>query len=480
MLLAENLLLALLGGGLGVLLARWSIGAFERLRPTDLAPGLPVSLDSRALAFALAASLLAGVAAGLVPAWRLARTRLDELKVGQRSSGAGLHAGLRGVLIVGQIALSLMLLLGAGLLFRTLVRLQAVPLGFDPSGMLLADLTLDANSLSDAARRVPRLEEIIRRVETLPGVDAVGIACNLPMQSAYTETVRAERAAEPQILVDVDFITGRYLETMRVPLVKGRRFAADDNRPGAPRTMLVSAHLAAQLFGTEEPIGSRIRLLGQNYEVVGVTGDVAWRGAEWGAFPVVYLPEARADEFTYRGSQSSLVVRTQLPPLALAKSVQNAVLAATPDQPVSSVRTYDQVLVQMAFARRLLFGLLSLFAAIALALAAIGLYGIIAFSVERRTHELGIRSALGASRRQLSLLVLSGGVRLTAAGIVLGLLAAYFFTRFVASFLFGVTATDPLTLVGTTLILLAITLLACWLPARRAGRVDPIVALRAE
>ncbi|HUJ43325.1 MAG TPA: ABC transporter permease [Opitutaceae bacterium] len=480
MLLTENILLALLGGGLGVLLAYWSIDSFQHLRPADLAPGLTVSLDARALAFALAVSLLTGLAAGLVPAWRLARTRFDALKVGPRASGAGIQTGLRGLLMVGQIALSLMLLVGAGLLFRTLVRLQSVPLGFEPSGVLLADLTLDPDGARNAARRVPYLDEIVRRVEALPGVDGAGIACNLPLQSAYTETVRAEGTTEPEVLVDVDFITGRFFETMRIPLLKGRRFAAKENRPGAPATTLISAHLAAQLFGKEDPLGHRIRLLGQDYEVVGITGDVAWRGAERGDFPAVYLPEARADDFTYRGSQSSLAVRTRMSPLALAKSVQAAVLAAAPDQPLSNLRTYDQVLVQMAFARRLLFGLLSLFAAVALALAAIGLYGIIAFSVGRRTHELGIRSALGAPRRRIALLVLVGGLRLTAAGIALGLLGAAGLTRFVASFLFGVSPTDPLTILGVTLLLVAISLLACWLPARRAARVDPIVALRAE
>lgn len=480
LLLVENLLLALLGGGLGVLLARWSVDAFQRLRPADLALGLPVGLDGRALAFAFAAAVLTGLAAGLAPAWRLARTRFDALKVGTRFTAAGAHAGLRGLLMIGQIALSLMLLLGAGLMFRTLARLQSAPLGFEPSGVLLADLTLDPNALREAAQRVPRLDRIVRQVESLPGVESAAIAANVPLQSAYTENVRAAGTTEPQVLVDVDFLTGPYLRAMRIPLLAGRRFGAGDNRPGAPRTMLICAHLARQLFGAANAVGRQVRLLGQDYEVVGVAGDVAWRGAEWGAFPAVYLPEARADEFGYRGSQSSLVVRTRLTPLALAKSVQASVLAAAPEQPVSNLRTYDRVLAQMAFARRLLFGLLTLFAVVALALAAIGLYGIIAFTVDQRTHELGIRSALGASRTNLLRLVLSAGLKLTAAGLVLGLIGAHFLTRFLAGFLFGVTPTDPLTLAGVTLLLAGIALAACWVPARRVAKIDPNIALRVE
>jgi predicted permease len=473
--LTENLLLALVGGAIGVFLALWSVDGFEHWRPADLAPGLPVSLDGRALAFAVAVSLVTGLAAGLVPAWRLAHTLFDELKSGSRSSQAGAHTGVRGALIIGQIALSLILLIGAGLLLRSLIRLQSVPLGFEPSGVLVADLTLDSNAFRDGEKRVRYLDEIVRRVESLPGVDSAGIAPYLPLQGSYTERVLAEGSTTPEPLTCINFVTGNYVQTMRIPLLAGRLFTESDNRPTAPRTMLINAHLATQLFAAENPIGRRVRLLGQSYEVVGLTGDVLVWGVERGVLPLVYLPEVFS-----RGFNNSLVVRTKLPPLSLAKSVQATILAVAPEQPVSNLRTYDHVMAQQAFARRLMLGLLSLFAAIALALAAVGLYGIIAFSVDRRTHELGIRSALGASRKNLFLLVMSGGLKLTAAGIALGLLGAYFLTRFVASFLFGIAATDPLTLAGVTLILVAVALLACFLPARRATRVNPVEALHAE
>jgi putative ABC transport system permease protein len=474
-LLTENLLLAATGGVIGMLLALWSVDVFEHGRPPAFAPGLPISLDERALAFAVAVSLVTGLAAGLVPAWRLALTHFDELKSGCRSSQAGAHAGVRGTLIVGQIALSLILLIGAGLLLRSLMRLQSVPLGFEPSGVLIADLTLDPNAFRDAGKRVRYLDELFRRVELLPGVESAGIAPYLPLQGSYTERVMAEGSTNPEPLTCINFVTGDYMETMQIPVLAGRLFTESDNRPNAPRTMLINAHLAAQLFAAENPIGRRVRLLGQSYEVVGLTGDVLVWGVERGVLPLVYLPEAFSGGFN-----SSLVVRTKLPPLSLAKSVQAAILAVAPDQPVSNLRTYDYVMAQMAFARRLMLGLLSLFAAIALTLAAVGLYGIIAFSVDRRTHELGIRRALGASRKHIVALVISGGLKLTAAGIAVGLVGGCLLTRFIASYLFGVTATDPLTLVGTTLLLVTTALLACWLPARRATKVDPMEALRME
>jgi predicted permease len=474
-LLTENLLLALAGGVIGVLLALWSVDVFEHWRPPEFAPGLPVSLDGRALAFAVAVSLVTGLAAGLVPAWRLARTHFDELKSGSRSCQAGAHTGVRGTLIIGQIALSLVLLIGAGLLLRSLMRLQSVPLGFEPSGVLIADLTLDSSVFRDGEKRVRYLDEIIRRVESLPGVASAGIAPYLPLQGGYTERVLAEGSTTPEPLTCINFVTGNYVQTMRIPLFAGRLFTESDNRPNAPRTMLINAHLAAQLFAAENPIGRRVRLLEQSYEVVGLTGDVLVWGVEHGVLPLVYLPEVFS-----RGFNNSLVVRTKLPPLSLAKSVQAAILTLAPDQPVSNVRTYDYVMAQQAFARRLMLGLLSLFAAIALTLAAVGLYGIIAFAVDRRTHELGIRSALGASRKNLFLLVISGGLKLTAAGIALGLLGGYFLTRLLSSFLFGIAATDPLTLVGVTLVLVAVALFACWLPARRATKTNPMEALRYE
>jgi predicted permease len=345
---------------------------------------------------------------------------------------------------------------------------------------LIADLTLESEALRDSGSRARFLAQIVEQVEAVPGVDHAAIGYNLPLVSAYTETVRADGTTEPEALSIVNFLTGDYLTTMRIPLVAGRRFTAADNQPDAPPAMLINAALAGRLFPDGSPIGRRIRLVGESYEVVGLTGDVLAGGVEHGRIPLVFLPEALSGRFPFRNSSSSLVVRTHLPPLSVARSVQAAVLAFAPDQPVSNLRTYDHVMVQYTFTRRLMLGLFGAFAGIAVGLAAMGLYGIIAFSVDCRTNELGIRSALGASRTNLVLLVLGAGFKLTLAGIALGLLGGYFFTRLIATHLFGVSATDPLTLAGVTLLLVAVALVACWLPARRATRVDPMTALRAE
>jgi len=478
LLLQESLLLSLCGGLLGVLFAHWGVATFELWRPDDLASGLAVEIDNHALVFAVIVSMAAGLFSGLAPVLRFARARFDLLKSGNHVSETGAHANTKGILIVGQIALSLILLIGAGLLLRSLQHMQSVSLGFDPSGVLIADLSLAPSAFGKAETRAAYLERIARRVEALPGVDCVGIACHLPLQGSYTESVSADNSAAPTTIVN--FISGRYTEAMHIPLLQGRLFTENDNRSGASPMMVINAHLAKRLFADQNPLGQQVRLLNQSYEVIGVTGDVLAWGVEQGAVPLAYLPEAQSTRFPFRGFNSSLVVRTKQAPLSLAKTVQAAVLAEAPDQPVSNVRSYEDVLVQIAFTRRLMLGLLSLFATVALGLAALGLYGIIAFSVERRTLELGIRSALGATRQDLFGLVIKGGLKLTAAGICVGLVGGYFLTRFVKSYLYGVAANDPVTLAGVTLLLLSAAFLACWLPARRAARINPMAALHAE
>jgi putative ABC transport system permease protein len=244
--------------------------------------------------------------------------------------------------------------------------------------------------------------------------------------------------------------------------------------------VLINVALATKLFQDGDAIGQRIQLLGTSYEIVGLTGDVLAFGVEQGRIPLVFLPEALSSRFSFRDSSSSLVVHTRVPPLSVVKSVQAAILAFAPDQPVSNLRTYDDTMVQYTFTRRLMLRLFGLFAVTAVSLAAIGLYGIIAFTVDLRTHELGIRAALGASRRNLVLLVLRAGFQITAAGITLGLLGGYFLTQLIASHLYGISATDPLTIVSVVLLLAIVALLAAWKPASKVTKINPVDALRAE
>ncbi|MEO5961195.1 MAG: ABC transporter permease [Opitutaceae bacterium] len=495
-LLTENTLLALAGGTLGLLLAWWSIDAFVAWAPAGLA-AWPVGIDGLALAFALVLSACTGLIAGLAPAWRLARVPFDELKSGGRTSVAGAHTGVRGALIVGQIALSLILLVGAGLLLRSLMRMQTAPLGFEPARALAADLTLDPAAFRDPAQRISYLETILQRIAALPGVESAGLTTNLPLEGSLNNFVTATGQPDAtRISASFNYIHGDYLQTLRIPLVQGRLFTEADNRANAPRVLVIGASLAAKLFPGENAVGQRARFFGQDFEIVGVAGDVRVYGVERENLPQIYLPEARAFPLDRRlvvrladstrpaaasaeGRKPGAVGSAPLP-AAFAKTLEAAILSVAPNQPVSDVRTFDRILAQQAATRRLTLGLLGIFALVAVALAAVGLYGILAYSVDRRTREIGIRSALGASRQNIFLLVISGGLKLTLVGIAIGLVGGYFFTSFVSKFLYDTAVTDPLTLGGVTALLLAIALLACVLPARRAAKVDPMTALRAE
>ncbi len=473
--LLENVILSLAGGAFGSALASWGVAAFERWRPPEFAPGMPVTIDVSVLAFALVMSVLAGLASGLAPAWRLARSRFDQLRSGDRSSARGAHTGLRGALIVGQVAISLVLLAGAGLLLQSLIRLQAVPLGFQPNGVLAADLTLASDSFRDPIKRTSYLDQIVQAVRSVPGVDAVGVSTYLPLQTWDTEYVSLDGSTIPPIVASVNFVTDGYYPAMRIQLLKGRLLRTGDNKINAAPTMLVDADLAAKFFPNQDPIGRHLSFLGHGYEIVGVTGNVLMRGAGQQFNPEIYLPESRANGFDL-----SIVVRTTMPPLSLSKAVQTAIFSVAPDQSVSNMRSYEHIMEQQAFARRLMLGLTSLFAFIAVALAAIGLYGIMAFTVDSRMRELGIRTALGARRRGIFILVISSGLKLTMAGVVLGLIGSYFLTHFVAGFLFDAAATAPFTVAVVTLSLLGVAFAACFFPARRATKVDPMIALRAE
>jgi putative ABC transport system permease protein len=279
-----------------------------------------------------------------------------------------------------------------------------------------------------------------------------------------TEYASSNGSSAPPIIASVNFILDGYLSTMGIPIIKGRPLGPIDDRPNAPPTMLVDEILVSQLFPGLDPIGRRVSFF-----------NVRFRGAESDAAPELYLPESSAFSF-----DRSMVVRTSLPPLSLSKAVQAAILAVAPDQPVSKIRTYEHIMNQQAFTRRLMLDMVGFFGLAAVALAAIGLYGVMAFSVNSRVRELGIRNALGASRSKIFMLVFSGGLRLTAAGVLLGLIGSYFLNHLMLHLLFGTTATDPYTLGYVTLLLLGVALVACFFPARRATKVDPMVALRAE
>jgi len=477
-LLTESVLLSLLGGTLGLLLAGWGVRLFTQLSADSLPRVQEVGVDSHALGFALLMSVVTGVIFGLAPALHLANPDLHgALKQAGRSSRAGSGSGLRGGLIVAEVALALMLLVGAGLLLKTLSRLQAVPAGFNPHGVLAMDISLDDREHPNGEPRALFLKQIIQRIESLPGVEAAGSATTLPMSGATDNSVRAESRPDRDefyVNADYDFVSGNYYRAMGIGLLQGRVFTDHDNSTNAPRAAILNQALASKIVPNEDPLGQRVRFLRESWEIVGLVGDVRHRGLDRNRTEHIYLPQA----FSFL--QCSLVVRTKVPPLALAETIRGEILKLDPNQPISNVRTLEQVVANSVGPRRLMFVLLALFAGAALLLAAIGLYGVMAYSVSRRTREIGIRMALGAQRVEVLKGVVRQGMKLAILGATIGLLGALALTRVLTHLLFGVTPADPITLAGVALLLLGVALFACWLPARRATKVDPVVTLRSE
>ncbi|MBI5383192.1 MAG: ABC transporter permease [Verrucomicrobia bacterium] len=476
-LLTESVLLSMLGGGLGLVLAFWGVNLFTKLSADNLPRVAEVGVDASALGFALLMSLGTGVAFGLAPALHLARPDLTgALKQEGRASRSG-SGRLRGALIIAEVALALMLLAGAGLMLKTLFRLQAVPSGFNPHGVLAMDMSLDDTKYPAGDRRAAFVRQIIQRIESLPGVEAAGTATTLPMSGATDSSVRAESRPDLEefyIGSDYDLVSGDYFPAMGIPLLKGRRFTERDDSRSAPRVAILNEALAKKIFPNEDPLGQRVRFWGESWEVAGVVGNVRQRGLDRESKEHIYLPQA------FSPFPCSLVVRTKVPPMALADVCRKEILMMDSDQPISNIRTLEQIVAGSASQRRLMLVLLGLFAGAAMLLAAIGLYGTMAYAVSQRTREIGIRMALGAQRGEVLLQVMRQGLKLTFLGVALGLVGAFALTRVLAHLLFEVTPQDPFTFVGVAVLLVAVALIACWLPARRAMKINPMEALRSE
>jgi putative ABC transport system permease protein len=473
-LLTESVVLSLLGGGLGLLLAFWGVDALKQWSVASLPRVEEIGIDLHVLGFALLAAIATGLLFGLAPAWQLSRPNLNEtLKEGGRTSRSN-SGVIRGGLIVVEVALAVVLLAGTGLLLKTVFRLQSVPAGFDAESVLAMDISVNDQKYPNGERRAAFLKQIIQRIESLPGVEAAGSATTLPMSGATDNSVRAESQPDQDefyINTDYDFVSGNYYRAMGIRLLKGRVFAERDNATSAPRVALINESLARQVFPDGDPLGQRVRFLGESWEIV---GNVRHRGLDRNRTEHIYLPQA----FSFL--QCSLVVRTKVPPLMLVETIRSEIFKLDREQPISNIRTLEQVVAHSIADRRLVLVLLGLFAGVALLLAAIGLYGVMAYSVAQRTREIGIRVALGAEHGEVLYLIVAKGMKLTAIGVGVGLLGALILTRVLTHLLFGVTPSDPVTLAAVALVLGAAALLACWLPARRAARVDPMKALRCE
>ena len=480
-LLSESLLLALCGGILGTLVANWAATMLSSLSAQTLPLAREISVDGHVLAFSFAVSVLSGLVFGVLPALHLSAPDLNTaLKEGGRGSTGG-GSRLRGMLVVSEIALALVLLCGAGLLLRTFFHLLSIPTGFDAKQALVMELSLPQAKYPDRERRVRFLDAVVDRLESLPRVVAAAAATPVPFIGwGFGGGVKVEgRAEQPEFgyVTSLDFVSGSYFRAMGIPLLRGRDFVRADNSTNAPRVCVFNEALAREVFPTEaseNPVGQRVQVQGNVYEVVGVVGSVHHSNLYEPPDKRIYFP------YVFRPSNGSLIVRTKGPPLALAETVGKEIQALDPDLPVANVRTLEGAINRSISGRRLTLLLLSMFAGTALALAAIGLYGVLSYAVTQRTAEVGIRMALGAQRRDVLRLIVSQGLRLAGMGLLAGLISALVLTRVMQSLLYGVEATDPPTFFGVTLLLGLTVLLACWLPARRAARVDPMVALRNE
>src|SRR5262245_16456763 len=482
-LLTESLLLATLGGLAGALLARWGAQLIKASTSLNMPRLDETRLDLRALGFTLIVSLLTGLIFGLAPAWQASRLDLNEtLKEGGRSGG-GARRGFRGALVVVEVALSLVLLLGAGLMIRSFSNLQNAPLGFAPENVLTMQINLPGSKYGEKAQRGAFYNQLLERMRSAPGVVDAAAVTQLPLHSGASWsqeiTLEARDAAPSDVKMSARTFaaTPRYFQTMGIPLLQGRDFTEQDSGDG-PLNFIVSESFARRFWPNENPIGKRFRA-SPSFDifgtVVGVIGNVRNVSLESEGGPAFYFSYGRI------GMPSlAVVVRTVAPPESMTAALRAPIASLDRDLPVYNVRTLDQLVYNSAGLPRLQTALLSFFGAIALLLAAIGVYGVMAYAISQRMREIGLRMALGAQTRDVLKLVVRQGLALSLIGVAIGLALAFGLTRFLSGLLYQVSATDALTFALIPLLLVGVTLLACYLPARRAIKMDPLLALRRE
>jgi len=484
-LLTESLLLALTGGALGLLLAMWGVEALIALSPPNLIGANSVGVSLPVLGFTFAVSLLTGVLFGLIPALEASRFDLNEsLKEGGKGNMVSTRSGrARRVFVVAEVALALVLLLGAGLMIKSFMRQQAVDPGFDAENLLTMQLRLTPAKYREPNQRIAFFREAVARIEALPGVRSVGTVSFLPIASLgaatdFTIEGQPAPAAGDAPVTEVRVTDENFFRTMNIPVSAGRTFT-EQEATGERQVVVISQDLARQYFPGEDPIGKRITVEMTDKpvptEIIGVVGDIKHQSLDTETRPMVYWPHP---QLPY--SSMTLVIRTAGEPLSLAAAAQREIRQMDKDQPVSDVRTMKAWLGESIARSRFGATLLGVFATVALTLAAVGIYGVMSYAVAQRKHEIGVRMALGARAADIFKLVIGQGMILTLIGIGVGLLGAFALTRVIASLLYGVSANDPLTFGLITLLLAGVALLACYIPARRATKVDPMIALRYE
>jgi len=482
-LLTESLLLSLAGGAIGLLVGEWGVELLRALQPANLPRMQELGINSTVLLFTFGVSLATGLVFGSAPALLISRSRLSEtLKEGGRGSGSGGRHRLRGALVIAQVALSLVLLVGAGLQIRSFLHLMEVDPGFDSKNVLTMGVSLPDSKYAEGDQRRAFTQQTLENLKVLPGVKSAAVVSTIPLGDGdliYSLVVEgrppAPQGQEPS--ANWYSVSPDYFQTMRIPLVKGRVFSDHDDS-AAKRVAVINESLARRIFPGEDPIGKQIRMGIDSKtvrEIVGIVKDVKHYGLESKFTMQMYEP--------YRQQPTNTMVyllRTETDPASLASAARRVIFSLDKDQPVSEASTLEDLVSASASQRRFNTLLIGFFAVVALVLAAVGIYGVVAYSVAQRTHEIGVRMALGAQKRDVFSLILRQGMLLVVAGVALGLAGAMALTRLISQLLFDVSALDAATFVSTSLLLAAVALFACYLPARRAARVDPMVALHYE
>jgi putative ABC transport system permease protein len=488
LLLTESVLLGVLGGAVGLLIAIWSLDLLVSLKPANLPRLAEIGINRTVFIFTFAISVLTGVIFGLVPALQASKPDLNE---GLKESGRGATGNprrhrVRALLVVSEVALSLILLVGAGLMIRSFARLLAVDPGFKADHVLTAFVSLPPSKYSKREEQAAFFDRLSDRLRTLPGVSAAGVVTDIPLFGGSSTGFEIDDRPAPlpgqRPLTEYRMISLDYFSSIGMTLSHGRAFTRHDTED-APGVVIINETMAARFFAGEEPIGKRIGLSGNPRdwrEIVGVVRDVRNYGVDADVKPEVYVPFLQNAPAYLSGVASAMtaVVRSTNDPSALTNALREQVRALDKDQPISEIRTMESYLSESMAQRRFNMFLLGAFAGLALVLAAVGIYGVISYTVTQRTHEMGIRIALGARGSDIFKLVFAQAMLTTGAGIVIGLGAALGLTRLLQNLLYHVTATDPLVFASITLLLLLVAMGATYIPARRAMKVDPITALR--